>query len=96
MLQRYQNREDPNSQGRRQRSTGIIDNKQLSLSQFCRSSVYISNNTVLQLVYEKLPNDISERHVLLLDPILGTGSLTLLLCFPLKTNMLSFSGLSGK
>lgn len=27
-----------------------------------------------QLIYEKLPNDISERHVLLLDPILGTGS----------------------
>ncbi|CAN8301769.1 unnamed protein product [Cochlearia groenlandica] len=27
-----------------------------------------------QLVYEKLPNDISERHVLLLDPILGTGN----------------------
>jgi uridine kinase len=28
----------------------------------------------VQLVYEKLPNDISERHVLLLDPILGTGN----------------------
>lgn len=28
-----------------------------------------------QLIYEKLPTDISERHVLLLDPILGTGSL---------------------
>ena len=27
-----------------------------------------------QLIYEKLPMDISERHVLLLDPILGTGS----------------------
>lgn len=27
-----------------------------------------------QLIYEKLPNDISERHVLLLDPILGTGT----------------------
>ncbi|MBA0637625.1 hypothetical protein Godav_029970, partial [Gossypium davidsonii] len=26
-----------------------------------------------QLIYEKLPQDISERHVLLLDPILGTG-----------------------
>jgi len=26
-----------------------------------------------QLIYEKLPNDISDRHVLLLDPILGTG-----------------------
>uniref|UniRef100_M4EPW1 Uridine kinase n=1 Tax=Brassica campestris TaxID=3711 RepID=M4EPW1_BRACM len=27
-----------------------------------------------QLRYEKLPSDISERHVLLLDPILGTGN----------------------
>ncbi|KAM6552515.1 hypothetical protein CsatB_013277 [Cannabis sativa] len=27
-----------------------------------------------QLVYEKLPQDISDRHVLLLDPILGTGN----------------------
>ncbi|CAL9219043.1 unnamed protein product [Arabidopsis halleri] len=27
-----------------------------------------------QLIYEKLPSDISERHVLLLDPILGTGN----------------------
>lgn len=26
-----------------------------------------------QLIYEKLPNDISERHVLLLDPVLATG-----------------------
>ncbi|XP_016705919.1 uridine kinase-like protein 4 isoform X2 [Gossypium hirsutum] len=27
-----------------------------------------------KLIYEKLPQDISERHVLLLDPILGTGN----------------------
>ncbi|PSS05998.1 Uracil phosphoribosyltransferase [Actinidia chinensis var. chinensis] len=27
-----------------------------------------------QLIYEKLPKDISDRHVLLLDPILGTGN----------------------
>ncbi|XP_049375781.1 uridine kinase-like protein 3 isoform X1 [Solanum verrucosum] len=27
-----------------------------------------------QLIYEKLPLDIAERHVLLLDPILGTGN----------------------
>ncbi|URE07849.1 uridine kinase [Musa troglodytarum] len=27
-----------------------------------------------QLIYEKLPKDISERHVLLLDPVLGTGN----------------------
>ncbi|KAG5090840.1 hypothetical protein JHK82_049618 [Glycine max] len=30
--------------------------------------------TEKQLIYEKLPNDISDRHVLLLDPILGTGN----------------------
>lgn len=29
----------------------------------------------VQLIYEKLPSDISNRHVLLLDPILGTGQL---------------------
>ncbi|MBA0822550.1 hypothetical protein Goarm_019346, partial [Gossypium armourianum] len=28
-----------------------------------------------QLIYEKLPTDISERHVLLLDPVLATGKL---------------------
>lgn len=27
----------------------------------------------MQLIYEKLPKDISERHVLLLDPVLATG-----------------------
>ncbi|KAK8937177.1 hypothetical protein KSP39_PZI012458 [Platanthera zijinensis] len=27
-----------------------------------------------QLIYQKLPNDISERHVLLLDPVLATGN----------------------
>lgn len=27
-----------------------------------------------QLIYEKLPKDISERHVLLLDPVLATGT----------------------
>ena len=27
----------------------------------------------MQVIYEKLPQDISDRHVLLLDPILGTG-----------------------
>eukprot|EP01018_Ginkgo_biloba_P025174 Gb_02909 [translate_table: standard] len=26
-----------------------------------------------QLIYEKLPKDISDRHVLLLDPVLATG-----------------------
>nr|VDD01611.1 unnamed protein product [Brassica oleracea] len=32
------------------------------------------DNGQQQLRYEKLPSDISERHVLLLDPILGTGN----------------------
>ena len=27
-----------------------------------------------EIVYEKLPADINERYVLLMDPILGTGS----------------------
>lgn len=26
------------------------------------------------LIYEKLPHDIANRHVLLMDPILGTGN----------------------
>ncbi|PHT35490.1 Uridine kinase-like protein 2, chloroplastic [Capsicum baccatum] len=29
---------------------------------------------VVKLIYEKLPEDIAQRHVLLLDPILGTGN----------------------
>ncbi|KAK1272329.1 hypothetical protein QJS04_geneDACA012653 [Acorus gramineus] len=32
------------------------------------------DNGKQQLIYEKLPSDISERHVLLLDPVLGTGN----------------------
>lgn len=27
-----------------------------------------------ELIYEKLPKDIAERHVLLMDPILATGN----------------------
>ena len=27
-----------------------------------------------ELVYEKLPQDIAQRHVLLLDPVLATGT----------------------
>jgi uridine kinase len=34
----------------------------------------LTTNGTHQLIYEKLPSDISERHVLLLDPILGTGN----------------------
>lgn len=30
---------------------------------------------IIQLIYEKLPKDISERHVLLMDPVLATGDL---------------------
>lgn len=33
----------------------------------------------MQLIYEKLPKDISERHVLLLDPVLATGN-----CFSVR------------
>ncbi|EOY11921.1 Uridine kinase-like 3 isoform 3 [Theobroma cacao] len=36
-------------------------------------NLYVIQST-FQLIYEKLPQDISERHVLLLDPILGTGN----------------------
>lgn len=36
---------------------------------------------LMQLIYEKLPQDISDRHVLLLDPILGTG----LCMYPLQS-----------
>lgn len=32
------------------------------------------SSCVNQLIYEKLPHDISERHVLLLDPVLATGT----------------------
>ncbi|OVA17524.1 Uridine kinase [Macleaya cordata] len=32
------------------------------------------DNGKQQLIYEKLPKDISERHVLLLDPVLATGN----------------------
>jgi uracil phosphoribosyltransferase len=35
-----------------------------------------------QLFYDKLPEDISERWVLLLDPMLATGMSTLLSCSP--------------
>ncbi|KAH9609082.1 hypothetical protein KSS87_021842 [Heliosperma pusillum] len=31
-------------------------------------------NMLIQLIYEKLPKDIDERHVLLLDPVLATGN----------------------
>ncbi|XP_040867120.1 uridine kinase-like protein 1, chloroplastic isoform X1 [Glycine max] len=44
-----------------------------------------------QLIYEKLPKDISERHVLLMDPVLGTGELSFLHpCF-LNTHQFSQS-----
>mmetsp|Transcript_14962 Transcript_14962/g.38051 ORF Transcript_14962/g.38051 Transcript_14962/m.38051 type:complete len:129 (-) Transcript_14962:194-580(-) len=32
-----------------------------------------ANSRKCQLVYERLPSDIKERHVLLMDPIIGTG-----------------------
>jgi len=40
-----------------------------------RSEACARNESVEEeLVYEKLPKDIQERHVLLMDPILGTGN----------------------
>ncbi|XP_047953494.1 uridine kinase-like protein 3 isoform X2 [Salvia hispanica] len=36
--------------------------------------IHKGGDNVQQLIYEKLPTDISDRHVLLLDPILGTGN----------------------
>ena len=45
----------------------------------CISSHYtFSVSASKQLIYEKLPNDISQRHVLLLDPVLATGGLLLI------------------
>jgi len=47
----------------------------------------------MQLIYEKLPKDISERHVLLLDPVLATGNKFLftsnfaIVCFVLKSQV---------
>lgn len=38
---------------------------------------HLTASFLMQLIYEKLPQDISDRHVLLLDPILGTGLSTL-------------------
>lgn len=54
-----------------------------------RSCLFSKTNKLLkilprimnQLIYEKLPSDISERHVLLMDPVLGTGNFSH--CFPL-------------
>lgn len=44
----------------------------------------VSPSFSMQLIYEKLPKDISERHVLLLDPVLATGKH----CFQLHALML--------
>ena len=47
-------------------------NRQLNVPSSCHS---IGDKLVQQeLIYEKLPADIAERHVLLMDPILGTGN----------------------
>ena len=41
----------------------------------CRGICKVGNTVVEQeLIYEKLPGDIAERHVLLMDPILATGN----------------------
>ena len=40
-----------------------------------RGSCRLGDHIVEQeLIYEKLPRDIAQRHVLLLDPILATGN----------------------
>jgi uridine kinase len=38
-----------------------------------RSSGTVSPGSVPRVIYEKMPSDIAERYVLLLDPILATG-----------------------
>ncbi|XP_042502083.1 uridine kinase-like protein 1, chloroplastic isoform X1 [Macadamia integrifolia] len=45
----------------------------LKLNEIC-SSLHKFICLLKQLIYEKLPKDISERHVLLLDPVLATGN----------------------
>lgn len=61
------------------------DQTQVIANNLCSRFLYVicySGTVVLtifppfiKLIYEKLPKDISERHVLLLDPVLGTGEL---------------------
>ncbi|XP_057996673.1 uridine/cytidine kinase UKL1, chloroplastic isoform X2 [Hevea brasiliensis] len=54
--------------------------------------IYRVGDNGKQLIYEKLPKDISERHVLLLDPVLATGNhfLFLLEDFTLSVLCLNF------
>lgn len=41
----------------------------------CRFSCRVGDHVMdKELIYEKLPADIAERHVLLMDPILATGN----------------------
>ena len=41
----------------------------------CRGTCKVGDTVVEQeLIYEKLPGDIADRHVLLMDPILATGN----------------------
>lgn len=58
----------------REGDNGQQVNESLLFQSRCSISSLFDIWITLQLVYEKLPNDISERHVLLLDPILGTGN----------------------
>ena len=41
------------------------------LAYLCRVGDHVMDK---ELIYEKLPADIAERHVLLMDPILATGN----------------------
>ncbi|XP_031404189.1 uridine kinase-like protein 3 isoform X2 [Punica granatum] len=53
----------------------VLNTRQFPLS-FCPSLLIFVTSSIcgIQLIYEKLPTDIADRHVLLLDPILGTGN----------------------
>ncbi len=43
----------------------------MALRFLCRVGDHVMDK---ELIYEKLPADIAERHVLLMDPILATGN----------------------
>lgn len=64
-------------------------------SRFVFMIVRVCNRNFLslkQLIYEKLPKDISERHVLLLDPVLATGNfLAFVECFQSSIYVMQFS-----
>ncbi|XP_038718214.1 uridine kinase-like protein 1, chloroplastic isoform X1 [Tripterygium wilfordii] len=52
----------------------FLMNKKLCRMEHCFFCDFFFHPVTKQLIYEKLPKDISERHVLLLDPVLATGN----------------------